>query len=598
MKERVRRRKSITEKSTCKGGRVRNIDIKEMVWDVSEAKLEEWRMEVSKKRVGKVLACLVMLQIALVAVQCAGVLGNSSFLVADGSNKTLPYHLIVATISLTVLTQVFFTHRYFTIELAMLPMTNPLWGQTTLLDSPILTQYILEMAIFSFHEPPGLVLAWPDSYKLGMLCVFKAYIFWRALADMSYTTQQGGKLVSAIARIRITWTYQLRAAAYTHPWVFQIAVSVTCLLVLSACNIIANNTVVSISDAVWGTFATMTSGDPRITEPDNWLAKLIAGGTTIVGLALVSLLISQISRSMELTMKQKRVLLFMSQAQRHQKIEELAARILCRGFINVRLVKEGQPAGVIAKGRSALSSLCEEFRNVRRGFNSSVADFHALWPDNLPVATKLREIESLVVHMFDDRYGAKRRTALLRALSNSQCAEEGPFQSRRETTRFIQRTKRSSGLVKEDSATPPATPPRRDTSPPPHDATVNGKVLSMLEDIIRGQRELQAQCSQCAEEGPFQSRRETTRFIQRTKRSSGLVKEDSATPPATPPRRDTSPPPHDATVNGKVLSMLEDIIRGQRELQAQCATLSRDVKLLKLAVQMPSPPMYPVPDPP
>eukprot|EP01064_Diplonema_japonicum_P028291 TRINITY_DN4304_c1_g1_i1.p1 TRINITY_DN4304_c1_g1~~TRINITY_DN4304_c1_g1_i1.p1 ORF type:complete len:594 (+),score=64.40 TRINITY_DN4304_c1_g1_i1:50-1783(+) len=505
MKERVRKRKSITEKSMVKGGRVRNIDIRNIKWDISENKLKEWTTEGRKKRVTKMVAILLAVQLVLVSVQCSGVLAkdNGRFLTNSDNSKTPYYHAIVAAISTTAIAQLILIHKYYMMELEMLPTTNPLWVKTTLWDSPILRYYVTEILIFSLHEPPGLAFAWTHSYKLSMLCLFKSHIFWRLLADMSYTQQQGGKLVSAIARIRITWTYQLRAAAYTHPWVFQVAISITCLIVLSACTVISNDALLSAGDALWLTFAVMTSGDPRITEPDNWLAKVISGFATIVGLVLVSLLITQISRSIELTAKQKRVLLFMSQAQRHQEIEELAARILCRGFVNSRLKSENQPQSVIQKGRSELSALCEEFRCVRRGFNSSVADFHALWPDNLPVAAKLREINTMTSVLFEEKFSVKKRKELLKDLSTTIAQEESPFQSRRETTRFIQRTKQREVQCPQGTASScdsPLPDVRACSDSGVPNAVTNGKVVAMLETILKNQHDMQMQCAELAKE--------------------------------------------------------------------------------------------------
>eukprot|EP01065_Artemidia_motanka_P016262 TRINITY_DN1999_c0_g1_i2.p1 TRINITY_DN1999_c0_g1~~TRINITY_DN1999_c0_g1_i2.p1 ORF type:complete len:861 (+),score=215.16 TRINITY_DN1999_c0_g1_i2:51-2585(+) len=349
---------------------------------------------------------------------------------SDGPELGVWYHLLVTVQCVLCIGQAVIVTRLYQLQLSSLAFNDPLWKDTPLLWSPLRDAYLVELLTVMVHEPPALVFWWRFSYKLNVFVFFRGYVFLRYLRTMSFATTMGGRIIASLARVRTGLLFHAKTYNYSNPSVFVGGCSLVAWLCLSVMLYAAeaaegdNDDELAFSDALWLCFITMTTVGYGDMVPQKPLGRIVSALAAVLGLISTAMIIAGVSATLRLDDRQRKVAIFMQQAEAHKELETLAGAIVAqcgKGMLLRRRIKRNRCTGCpfipcgscldrigAAKSRMQLKQLCRRFRAVRREFNKMVAEVHHIVPDNVNMGNKLRDMELMMGALFDHMFPQAR----------------------------------------------------------------------------------------------------------------------------------------------------------------------------------------------
>ena len=347
-----------------------------------------------RKMYASVLSLMVLAQWGIMALQLVGVLvpGDDWLEDSQGSRNTTNYHILTLAQSVCIMAQILCITKWYKLRLKNLTYFDRLWRDVGLLESAHRVPYILEVIFLLLHEPPFLVVAWNNSYKLQAFALLRFYIFFNFFRGRSYSVTMGGRLVCVIARVTNNKWFQVRYWVHESPAIFMLSLATTGWFLLSIAMYMAEAASLNFDEAMWLTFITMTTVGYGDFSPVTSMGRFVAALTAIHGLVASAMLINIISNSFSLSPSQKRVVDFVHEAKLSSKLETMAIVIVQTAFRQRRAHKLGKNP---RKWTVRLKHICAEYRKLRREFRIFQLSVHN-HGEVFDLDTRLRGIEKMI----------------------------------------------------------------------------------------------------------------------------------------------------------------------------------------------------------
>eukprot|EP01059_Diplonema_ambulator_P009317 TRINITY_DN1915_c0_g4_i1.p1 TRINITY_DN1915_c0_g4~~TRINITY_DN1915_c0_g4_i1.p1 ORF type:complete len:520 (+),score=179.97 TRINITY_DN1915_c0_g4_i1:34-1560(+) len=353
---------------------------KEMI----ESMASDWKDMKTRRRYATLVFVFALAQIIVLCVQVLGTLLPSKYLLKarsvnststpaavtmEYSRDTLDYHILTCVQSVLVVFQLTFITRWYVFRVRTISYFDNIWKDVPLIFSTQRSSWVAEMIILSLHEPPFLVLAWNDAYKLQILALLRVYTAFTFLRGWSDTLSQGGRLVTTVARIPNNKVLQLRIWLRKYP----VALISTCTLVgwflLSIAMYIAEEGILNFADCMWLTFITMTTVGYGDLSPNTQVGRAVACVTALHGLLSSALLINVVTSFFTLDSQQERVLEFMTEAKLTSKVEKYAVLIIETSYLAKKYPDDWHL-------KYSKKHLCYQFRKLKRHLKMFKAEMH------------------------------------------------------------------------------------------------------------------------------------------------------------------------------------------------------------------------------
>eukprot|EP01065_Artemidia_motanka_P042929 TRINITY_DN5845_c0_g3_i1.p1 TRINITY_DN5845_c0_g3~~TRINITY_DN5845_c0_g3_i1.p1 ORF type:complete len:680 (+),score=171.10 TRINITY_DN5845_c0_g3_i1:100-2139(+) len=359
---------------------------------------------------------VIILHLCLLGVQNAGVLGfgdHEAFLVEGGEPMSddsygpflTSYHVLVTLMFLLGLWQVVLNYDLYTYERKLMVVNDPLWDTVPLLQTPVRLVFLMDVCLALLLEPPGLALVYDEAFKLNILIFCRVPLAAvRVIRQFSWTNRQPARVAGWVAGIQLGPLFQLKAYAARQPRLFISCVLISGWFLLSLTMTIAESRQqLDFQDAAWLVFITMTTVGYGDLAPQSTAGKVIASLSACFGLIVTAMLINITTHAMQLTQEQRQVLDFMTAAQQHRQIEEMAARIVLQTFRAKATARRGPPQACRAEF-TRLAVICARFRAARRAFHKMVERFHAIDPSNYSLGNKIRDMDVMISSLFESHF--------------------------------------------------------------------------------------------------------------------------------------------------------------------------------------------------
>ncbi|KAJ9453461.1 Small conductance calcium-activated potassium channel-like protein 3 [Diplonema papillatum] len=340
----------------------------------------DWRDAKKRKLASIVTGLAALLQLALLLIQVVGILvPDAHYMIdrdADGTTHraTVRYHTIVIAQSCLVVIQVISVTVWYNLRIRNVSSYDPIWRNTPLLASHLRVPWMLEVFTLLIHEPPGLVLAWNDSYKLQIGSLIRAYVLFTAVRGFSANVGLGGRLACMIARISNDKIFQLRSWMKTYPLAFVTLCTLGGWWLCSIGLFVAEEGILTFDDAMWLSFITMTTVGYGDISPVTQTGRFMACVAAVTGLVSSALLINVVSDQLTLNDQQDKVVEFLEEAKLASTVEDLAITIVQTfwRYSRARLTEGKEDKPRLFK----LKHLCSTFRKLKRRHSSYVAKVH------------------------------------------------------------------------------------------------------------------------------------------------------------------------------------------------------------------------------
>eukprot|EP01061_Rhynchopus_euleeides_P002406 TRINITY_DN11848_c4_g1_i1.p1 TRINITY_DN11848_c4_g1~~TRINITY_DN11848_c4_g1_i1.p1 ORF type:complete len:528 (+),score=208.04 TRINITY_DN11848_c4_g1_i1:55-1584(+) len=329
-----------------------------------------------RKMYAAVLSLLVFAQWCVLSVQLSGVVISEDDWLEDssGSRDTSAYHIITVTQSVCIVLQILCLTKWYQLRLMNQTYFDRMWRDVGLWESPHRVAYILEVIVLLMHEPPYLVLAWHNAYKLQALALLRCYIFFNLFRGQSYNVTVGGRLVCSIARVTNNKWFQVRYWGHEAPATFMLSCAASGWFLLSVAMFMAEG-LLSFEESMWLTFITMTTVGYGDFSPQTSMGRFIAVIAALHGLVSSAMLINIFSNSFSMSPAQKRVADFVKGSKISSALEDMSVRIVQVSFQRYLALMRGhskKARGLLIK----LKHLCHRYRQTRREFRTFQLSVH------------------------------------------------------------------------------------------------------------------------------------------------------------------------------------------------------------------------------
>eukprot|EP00760_Papus_ankaliazontas_P013930 PhM_4_TR15923/c0_g1_i2/m.11366 len=220
------------------------------------------------------------------------------------------------------------THLRFRLQIKQHIIMDPLYGESPhVRDSPYYNRFLVESFACVIHCPPLLTSQLNHSYRmLNLFVLFRVVLLFPLLKDWSPINNFLGRVLARLSNISFDMVFILRTQLHDRPIPLVFGALLSSLLLLSVGVAVAED--LTYGDAVWSMLATATTVGYGDIVPGSALGRLLAAFMSICGLVCISLMIAVVNRKLDLSEREKRVLLTLEYHKSLQRVQRCAARVI------------------------------------------------------------------------------------------------------------------------------------------------------------------------------------------------------------------------------------------------------------------------------